>query len=74
MEVKRRKWVRGKRERGKEGDNSTPNQFFRSRRLWFSADPESCLTFRALFSNNVVNFLRNIVRVTMSIVNLFNCI
>ena len=31
------------------------------------------LNFRALFSNNVVgNFLRNIVHVTMSIVNLFN--
>jgi len=33
------------------------------------------LTFRALFSNNVVgNFLRNIVLVTMSFANLFNYI
>ena len=33
------------------------------------------LNFRALFSNNVVgNLLRNIVHVTMSFVNLFNCI
>ena len=33
------------------------------------------LNFRVLFSNNVVgNLLRNIVRITMSIVNLFNCI
>ena len=32
------------------------------------------LTFCALFSNNVVgNLLRNIVRVTMSVANLFNC-
>jgi len=35
----------------------------------------SSLTFRALFSNNVVgNFLRNIIHVKMSIENLFNCI
>jgi len=33
------------------------------------------LNLCALFSNNVVgNFLRNIVYVKMSIVNLFNCI